>query len=328
MRVSVYQNFEDIEEIWNKSEQRTPFQSYEWNKLFWKHLKGNKELFIYASEKTILPFQLRNIGKLRVLELIGTRGSDYLDYIGSTNDLIEIYNIIFNIEIYDVIRLEDISDRSQMTSISAPGLIVEKKVNVICISIKLPTKYSLRTRKDIYQYKAHLKRSFSEIDFVFKDDISNLRAYINIHRNRQRIKNKKKYLSEEAQYFLEEYFTSMYAREKLFLSGLYLSRRLVAGIISIPWQKTIYAFYTGYDMAYAQYEVGWLLYDYVLNEAQKNGFNEYDLSRGDEDYKYKLGGISKNNMLIEIARNKEILFEYRQQYQNRFKDVGYEPTKI
>ena len=46
----------------------------------------------------------------------------------------------------------------------------------------------------------------------------------------------------------------------------------------------------------------WVLLSYLLQWANQHGRKEFDFMRGDEDYKYKFGGVRRDVMRAKVSR--------------------------
>gem|GEM_PF-5200560 len=328
MSVCIYHSFDAVQNIWLQLKPKTPFQTFEWNNLFWEHLRGNKELFIFSNGDAVLPMQRRQCEGLSVLELVGSRGTDYLDCLGSRFAASEIFEFILEQKIWDVLRLEDVPATSDLCVLKTGNFLRNIAVNVWCRSICLPASQSIRTVKDISYYHRKLRRSFCDVRFVFKDRAEQLCNYLSLHETRQMEKRSKVGYSVKTKEFLCEFFRQMAQKNLLYLSGLYINGELAAAIISVRWGCKIFACYTGFSSAYKEYDVGWVLYDFVLKESCLFNILEYDLSRGDESYKSKLGGSRKQNMLIEIYKDNSFVDKYKKVYKDLYSGIGYEPNNV
>ena len=326
--VEIFKDFNLVKNLWLRLQCKTPFQTFEWNSLFWQYLKGNKKLFILCTDNTILPLQLRMISEFKVLELVGTRGTDYLDFIGSSEDLGELIAFLSSNKFWDIIHFEDIPEDSELCKINS-RFYTETSINVPCFAVPLPAKQSSRVNKEISYYNRKLKRKFKNTRFIFKDDICKIENYFDVHQQRQiSQKNKGTFYLNETRDFVRQFLQEFFAKDLLYLTGLYIDNKLSSSIISCLWKNKIFALYVGFLSKYAKYRIGTILNNYALQQAVKKGVKEYDLSRGKEYYKKRLGGIQKNNLLIEIYRNKKQIQKYKKLRSELFKNIGYSPVSF
>jgi CelD/BcsL family acetyltransferase involved in cellulose biosynthesis len=74
------------------------------------------------------------------------------------------------------------------------------------------------------------------------------------------------------------------------------------GYFNIDYNNRIWVYNSGLDRRFNELSPGWVLLAYLLEWANKNKRSEYDFLRGDEDYKYKFGGVNRFVMRVQIAR--------------------------
>ena len=48
---------------------------------------------------------------------------------------------------------------------------------------------------------------------------------------------------------------------------------------------------------------GWVLLAYVIQWCCENGRYEFDFMRGDEEYKYRFGGVSRHVMRAKVIKS-------------------------
>ena len=68
----------------------------------------------------------------------------------------------------------------------------------------------------------------------------------------------------------------------------------------------------GFDPEYSRFSVGSVLYGLDIEQAIRESFMEYDLSRGAEGYKQRWGAEYTANMGILVSKNRRILDESAQ----------------
>jgi CelD/BcsL family acetyltransferase involved in cellulose biosynthesis len=75
-----------------------------------------------------------------------------------------------------------------------------------------------------------------------------------------------------------------------------------AGYLNFDYGNRIWVYNSGLDFSYRDLSPGWVLLGYLLQWANENGRAEFDFMRGDEDYKYKFGGIKRDVMRVRVER--------------------------
>jgi len=75
-----------------------------------------------------------------------------------------------------------------------------------------------------------------------------------------------------------------------------------AGYLNFDYGNHIWVYNSGLDFDYGDLSPGWVLLGYLLQWANENGRVEFDFMRGDEDYKYKFGGVKRDVMRVTVAK--------------------------
>jgi len=75
-----------------------------------------------------------------------------------------------------------------------------------------------------------------------------------------------------------------------------------AGYLNFDYGNRIWVYNSGLDFSYRDLSLGWVLLGHLLQWANENGRSEFDFMRGDEDYKYKFGGVKRDVMRVRVER--------------------------
>ncbi|MBN1452342.1 MAG: GNAT family N-acetyltransferase [Anaerolineales bacterium] len=86
------------------------------------------------------------------------------------------------------------------------------------------------------------------------------------------------------------------------LAFLEVDGKKAAGYLNFDYGNRIWVYNSGLDFSYKDLSPGWVLLGYLLQWANENGRSEFDFMRGDEDYKYKFGGIRRDVMRVRVER--------------------------
>ena len=86
------------------------------------------------------------------------------------------------------------------------------------------------------------------------------------------------------------------------LAFLEVDGQKAAGYLNFDYGNRIWVYNSGLDFSFGDLSPGWVLLGYLLKWANENGRKEFDFMRGDEDYKYKFGGIKRDVMRMRIMR--------------------------
>ncbi len=85
--------------------------------------------------------------------------------------------------------------------------------------------------------------------------------------------------------------------EELFVQGrlrtytVYMREKLAAGLVAFPTGSTLMGFATAYDPEFQHWSPGMVLMSLAIRDAIDRGQTVFDLMRGREEYKYRLGGV-------------------------------------
>jgi CelD/BcsL family acetyltransferase involved in cellulose biosynthesis len=86
------------------------------------------------------------------------------------------------------------------------------------------------------------------------------------------------------------------------LSFMEVDGKKAAGYLNFDYGERIWVYNSGLDFEFKELSPGWVLLSYLLQWANENGKREFDFMRGDEEYKYRFGGIHRDVMRVRVAR--------------------------
>ena len=90
--------------------------------------------------------------------------------------------------------------------------------------------------------------------------------------------------------FFREMTATMAAEGMLRFYFLTFDGEAVASVLNFDLGGQLYMYNSGYDPAYSHYAVGLMSKTLLIKDAIENGRRCVDFLRGDESYKYDLGG--------------------------------------
>jgi CelD/BcsL family acetyltransferase involved in cellulose biosynthesis len=76
----------------------------------------------------------------------------------------------------------------------------------------------------------------------------------------------------------------------------------VAGYLNFDYQDRIWVYNSGIDRRFMELSPGWVLLGYLLQWANDNRRLEFDFMRGEEEYKYRFGGVDKLLVRATVTR--------------------------
>jgi CelD/BcsL family acetyltransferase involved in cellulose biosynthesis len=86
------------------------------------------------------------------------------------------------------------------------------------------------------------------------------------------------------------------------LAFLEVDGQKAAGYLNFDYGNRIWVYNSGLDFDFGELSPGWVLLGHLLQWANENGRSEFDFMRGDENYKYKFGGIKRDVLRVKIKR--------------------------
>jgi CelD/BcsL family acetyltransferase involved in cellulose biosynthesis len=72
--------------------------------------------------------------------------------------------------------------------------------------------------------------------------------------------------------------------------------------LNFDYDNKIWVYNSGLDRRFMDLSVGWVLLGYLLEWANQQKRAEFDFLRGNEDYKYKFGGLNRHVMRVTVTR--------------------------
>jgi len=76
-----------------------------------------------------------------------------------------------------------------------------------------------------------------------------------------------------------------------------------AAYLNFDYLNRIWVYNSGFSRRFLDISVGWVLLGHLLQWANENQRSEFDFMRGDEDYKYRFGGVDKLVMRAKVVRS-------------------------
>ncbi len=86
------------------------------------------------------------------------------------------------------------------------------------------------------------------------------------------------------------------------LAFLEVDGEKACGYLNFDYNNRIWVYNSGLDRRFMELSPGWVLLGYLLEWANQNKRSEFDFMRGNEDYKYKFGGLNRHVLRVTIRR--------------------------
>lgn len=114
---------------------------------------------------------------------------------------------------------------------------------------------------------------------------------------------KQEFLSEAMRDHFYKMVRSVQETGLLHLSFLKVGDQFAAGYLNFDYANRIWIYNSGMDLAFRNASPGWVLLGHIIRWAAENGRDEVDFLRGDENYKYRLGGQDRSIARMTIERS-------------------------
>ena len=88
----------------------------------------------------------------------------------------------------------------------------------------------------------------------------------------------------------------------LVLAFLEINGEKAAGYLCFDYLNRIWVYNSGFDSSMMEYSPGWVLLGYLLQWANEQKRAEFDFMRGDEQYKYRFGGVDRFVMRATVTK--------------------------
>lgn len=86
------------------------------------------------------------------------------------------------------------------------------------------------------------------------------------------------------------------------LSFLEIEGKKAAGYLNFDYANHVWVYNSGMDFTLREHSPGWVLLGHLLKWANENERRAFDFMRGNEDYKYRFGGVDRFVMRLTVRR--------------------------
>ena len=112
---------------------------------------------------------------------------------------------------------------------------------------------------------------------------------------------KAEFLSQDREAFFRNVIAATAAENVLRLFFLEMDGQDVAASLCLDYNQVRLLYNSGHDPEYRYYSVGLLLHSFCLRDALERGYGYFDFLRGNEPYKYRLGGSDHHLYSIGVG---------------------------
>ena len=102
---------------------------------------------------------------------------------------------------------------------------------------------------------------------------------------------------------LEQAAPALIARGRLWLDTLYVNDQPLAAILQFPYSYGPMLWNCGFDNAMKEWSPGVVILNEAIRQSIEKGDSIYDMLRGQEPYKYKLGAVDRPLWMINLEKS-------------------------
>ena len=245
--------------------------------------------------------------------------TDYQDILSTPGTEEAVWDAILQFgasEGWPSIELTGVRDDSPSTRIlesraGEHGWHADRSVWDVSPYVELPDSWDAHvqslSKKDRHELRRKLRRLEASGEAEYRvydhgrDDLSGaLDAFVSLMSKSSEAKSE--FLTPERRSFLETLTATMAEVDSLELAFLDVGGKPVSATMSFREGDRLLLYNSGYDPEYRHLSVGLLLKAYGLRGAIEQGLTEYDFLRGNEPYKYDLGGNDRVLYRWQLAR--------------------------
>lgn len=320
MKISVFDRFDSVFNDWQKlieNSQSSPFISPFWQKLWWENFgEGNlyiTKIFDDQEVVGIVPLYLNdNVARF----IGGTDLFDYQDFIfkkGFEEKAIKTFLdhvVSLNWEKIELLSIpEDSLNIDLLERLSKDfGFLFETTVLETSPGKYLPKTWeeyiSGLSKKNRHELRRKFKRIQSEgYEFLIceESDLQNsLSDFFRLHKLSSF--DKSDFMTPEREAFFTEIAIHHMENNQLNLSFVEMNGVRVASSFCFDYGDSTFLYNSGYDKDFSSFSVGLISNALAIKSAIDKGKKTFDFLRGDERYKYHLGGIDKSVYKIILSK--------------------------
>ena len=299
------------EALLNNANVNTIFTNPDWGGLWWEHFSEGKSWNgLYWEVNSHIVGIAPMCANQDDLTLIGnTETVDYNDFVVSPEYSEEFLNLVIDYFIdseYGSLSLNSIPEHS-LTYELLPKIARSKNLDVtvnqedVSPGITLPDSWDTYLGNLNKKHRHELRRKLRRLEEVddYKVEIisqsDQLQKYMNVFTGLMKMSRSEKmeYLTQEKEAFFGDIssMTSGKGFFKLFLMSI--GDQYVSSSLCFDYNNQRLLYNSGNNHEFDYYSVGLLLHSFAIKDAIEHGMTYFDFLRGDEQYKYRLGGVDK-----------------------------------
>ncbi|MBI1277061.1 MAG: GNAT family N-acetyltransferase [Anaerolineaceae bacterium] len=314
--------FQQLQPEWNellaRSQSNRVFSTWEWQSTWWAAYHPGELWVITCRDDSdrligIAPWFIDSTNEYgRVVRPIGcVEVTDYLDIIADKDSTHLVFEALadfakVNSELYDLINLCNLPESSPTYSQLTPilnrwGFDASLTQQEVCPVIVLPTEwesyFDLLDKKQRHELRRKLRRAegaAESIDWYIVSDQHNLDEEIDrfLHLMGASQYEKAKFLEDPQNLaFFKAIVPITFEKHWLQLSFLMINGEAAAAYLNFVYGDSVLVYNSGLMVdKYGHLSAGIILLAHNIRTAIENGYKVFDFLRGNEIYKFRMGG--------------------------------------
>ena len=312
----------------------TPFSRYEYLSEWWKTLGGGEWLrqsaelvLVSATENDqligIAPLFITEYEGQRALMLVGSiEISDYLDLIVRADDLPRFLPGLLDFlasqqaDNWSALDWYNLPDSSP--TLAALKAESEKRGWTYHEEVYRPTpriplngsfeEYLARIdKKQRHEIRRKMRRaaeSEKNVRFAIVDGTADIDSEINAFFDLMvQDSNKEKFLHPAMREQMTVTIQNAHAHGYLWLAFLEVDGAKTAASLNFDYKNKLWGYNSGVSHGHMELSPGWVLLAHTIQWCCEHGRYEFDFMRGDEEYKYRFGGVNKYVMRVRAIKS-------------------------
>jgi CelD/BcsL family acetyltransferase involved in cellulose biosynthesis len=308
----------------------TIFLTWQWQKIWWDFFGRESQLAIVAVRDGDELIGLAPLYSLpydegpNTLRLIGgVEVSDYLDIIVASGKEEMVYKILWEFLMHEfdypweIIDLHNVPAASPTRTALPTYAKKTKQVQVraqvedVCPIISLPSGWeeylALLNKKQRHEVRRKIRKAHKEASvrwYHVQDEeavLTEMQDFIELHK--RSAEQKKDFMDQTMQDFFRAVASTACEQGWLRLYSLLINEVKAASMLCFDYNNSLMVYNSGYDpQLHASLSPGTVLLAHCIQDAIHRGLKTFDFLRGDEDYKYRLGGQDTEVYNLRISR--------------------------
>ncbi|HLO31997.1 MAG TPA: GNAT family N-acetyltransferase [Anaerolineales bacterium] len=338
MNFSLHKDFSELPAAsWNalveQSIADTPFSRHEYLSEWWKTLGGgewlrsNPQLVLVSATENdqligLAPLFSTEYDGQRALMLIGSiEISDYLDLIVRAQDLPRFLSGLLDFLASDTLGNWSRLDWYNLPD-SSPTLLalkaesdrrnwtyheeVYRPTPRIQLNGSFEEYLSRIDKKQRHEIRRKMRRateSEKKVRFYVVDGTADIDSEISDFFDLMvQDPNKENFLHPVMREQMTTTIQNAHAQGYLWLGFLEVEGAKAAASLNFDYRNKLWGYNSGVGRDHMELSPGWVLLAYVIQWCCENGRYEFDFMRGDEEYKYRFGGVNRFVMRVKVSK--------------------------